>query len=183
MSRRRGIGLAAIVLATAVAIACGGGGGDGDEPADCLRIDPTTFQVTPIPLEEARQLADWIRLPDELPEPERVLIDGYMGCPESVRAVQVSYEGPDDNLTLIQWRRLPSNAQPRETTVTAKDWAGETPVAVGDRAGQMGYQRSNDEVLFVTWDTDALSYMALTDRGLTPERFERFLEILESIPE
>jgi hypothetical protein len=189
----RGVALVVVLVAAAVATACDGGSGDGDvatpsrnlqltpidEASGCdfRSVTPPATDVSPlveVSLEEAEELLGFEpRVPEDLPADvvmERPRLYRSTLCPDQILAdtLDLVYTGPGYTILLTQ-----------SVSASHSDAFQET-VEVN---GVEGRVRRSGEGLSVGWTIGDRQYSAFLslDGGQLAE--ERFLEILESIPE
>ncbi len=179
----RGIGLGALVVAMGVALAACDGGDDRSQPCTLETEDLAAFatssnQALPTTtLEEARRRSQFgVGVPDELPEGVSltgIAIDADPGCPdERIRGLVLAFSGPGYSFTLEE------QGGGFGTVVDSE------PFHFNDMEGRV-FRRTGDDgrqLVAFHWTDQERGYSAYTflDGGLTEERF---LEILESIPE
>jgi hypothetical protein len=171
---RRGIALVAIVLAGAVAIACGGGSGDSQADAcDFRTVRPTEPTTLAVSLEEAGEMLGVdVLVPQDLPEDvtmDQPFITRSGICPELAFSVTLWFRAPDYSFGLLEdGHRHEGRSSPDAT-----------PGLVNGHEAQVSGDENNATV---SWQQSGTNVTAIANLGgdLT---MERFLEILESIPE
>jgi hypothetical protein len=173
----RGIGLVAIAVAMGLAIACGGGGGSSADSQACP-FDPThppagQQQMPAVSLEEGRKRAQFeLAVPNELPLGVRVadvLLYLDPNCPEKrVRIAELRFAGTYQ-FTIMESENGIGVGGPAEA------------IRVNGHTGDI--QRSFEgRRVSIQWTDRNRGYSAIASLS---DRFseDRFLQILESIPE